>query len=86
MTLPRDPAVGANLLVVDEMSPPHRLPRFFDSLNIQEPMTRSGDLGLAPPLAERIVALDGGAGSVENPVPPGIRWVARLKRPAAPTG
>ena len=63
--------------------PPTMLPRFFDLLAISEPITGVDDLGLAPPLAERIVTLYGGTVSVENLAPPGIRLSVRLKTAAA---
>ena len=64
--------------------PPALLPRFFNLLAIAEPLRGVDDLGLAPALAERIVKLYGGAVSVENLAPPGIRLTVRLK-PAAAT-
>ena len=55
------------------------LPRFFDLLAVSELITPGGDLGIAPALAERILTLYGGAVSVENMKPPGIRLTVRLK-------
>lgn len=43
---------------------------------------KSGFLGLAPALAERIVTLYGGSLTVENLAPPGIRLTVNLKTPA----
>ncbi len=63
--------------------PPGALARFFDLLAIVEPITGVDDLGLAPALAERIVKLYGGAVSVDNLTPPGIRLAVRLKIAAA---
>jgi len=60
---------------------PKALPRFFNLLAIAESITPGGDLGLGPPVAERIVKLYGGAVSVENLVPPGVRLVVRLRTP-----
>ena len=59
--------------------PLEALPRFFDLLAISELIIPGGGLGLAPALAERILALYGGGVSVENMKPPGIRLTARLK-------
>ncbi len=59
--------------------PLESLPRFFDLLAISELITPDGDLGIAPALAERILTLYGGAVSVENMKPPGIRMTVRLK-------
>jgi K+-sensing histidine kinase KdpD len=64
-----------------EQIPPEALPRFFSLLAIAEPITPGGDLGLAPPLAERIVTLYGGAVAVENLQPAGIRLSVRLRNP-----
>lgn len=64
--------------------PPDVLPRFFQLLTIAGPITGGGDLGLAPPVAERIVTLYGGTVSVENLTPPGVRFVVRLRSHAAP--
>ena len=63
--------------------PPHVVPRFFDLLAVTEPLTAADDLGLAPPLAEKIVTLYGGAVSVANLDPPGLRLTVRLKCAAA---
>lgn len=46
--------------------PADALPRFFDVMAIAEPITPGGDLGLGPPVAERIVSIFGGSVSVEN--------------------
>jgi hypothetical protein len=60
------------------------LTRFFEVLAICECVTSGGDLGLAPAVAERIIALFGGAVTVENLDPPGIRLCVRLKSATAP--
>ncbi|MFZ4694825.1 MAG: hybrid sensor histidine kinase/response regulator [Verrucomicrobiia bacterium] len=70
------------LLIVEATGrniPADALPRFFQVLAIQEAITPGGDLGLAPPLAQRILALFGGEVAVENRVPPGIRFTVRFK-------
>jgi DNA-binding response OmpR family regulator len=75
-------APGEISLIIEadgQIVPPEALPRFFNLLAIVEPITPGGDLGLAPPLAERIVTLYGGTVSVENLEPPGIRLVVRLR-------
>lgn len=58
------------------------LPRFFHLLGISETLTPGGDLGLAPYMAERILALYGGTVSVESLDPPGIRLTLSMKAPA----
>jgi DNA-binding response OmpR family regulator len=59
--------------------PAGAVPRFFELLAIEEPLILGDDLGLAPPLAARIVALYGGSVSVANLVPPGLRLVVCLR-------
>ena len=59
--------------------PPKVLPRFFNLMAITEPITPGGDLGLAPPLAERILSLYGGSVSVENLNPEGVRFTVCLR-------
>jgi len=65
--------------------PPQALPRFFDVLAIGESITPGGDLGLGPPVAERIISLFGGSVTVENLDPSGIRLGIDLKPAAAPS-
>jgi DNA-binding response OmpR family regulator len=60
--------------------PENALPRFFDVLAIGEAITPGGDLGLAAPLAHRILVLFGGSASVENIGQHGIRLTASLPR------
>lgn len=62
------------------------LPRFFDLLTTTERIADVDDLGLAPPLAERIVTLYGGTVTAENLATPGIRLTVRLQPTAPPRG
>jgi two-component system sensor histidine kinase/response regulator len=64
--------------------PAAALPKFFDLLGISEAITPGGDLGLGPPVALRILSLFGGAVSVENLDPPGIRITISLPQPENP--
>jgi K+-sensing histidine kinase KdpD len=64
--------------------PPQALARFFDVLAIGDSITPGGDLGLGPPVAERIISLFGGSVAVENLDPPGIRLAIVLKTAAEP--
>ncbi len=75
---------GTSLLIEAEgrTIPQPELARFFQLLASANPMAEDGDLGLAPALAERIVALYGGSLTVENLAPPGIRLTVNLKTPA----
>jgi K+-sensing histidine kinase KdpD len=59
--------------------PSQAIPRFFDVLAIGEAIAPGGDLGLGPPVAERIISLFGGSVAVENLDPPGIRLEISLK-------
>jgi K+-sensing histidine kinase KdpD len=59
--------------------PQHFVPLFFDVLAIAEPLIPGDDLGLGPPVAQRIVALFGGSVAVENLDPGGIRLGIQLR-------
>ena len=59
--------------------PPEVLPRFFDILASGEILIPGGKLGLAPAVAERILSLLGGAVTIENREPPGVRLCVTLK-------
>lgn len=65
--------------------PPDFLPKFFDVLSIAETLTPGGDLGLDPPVAERVIVLCGGSVHIENLEPAGIRILVRML-PATPPG
>ncbi|MCP4696352.1 MAG: response regulator [Gammaproteobacteria bacterium] len=58
--------------------PEEAIPKFFDVFSIAEPITREDDLGLEPPVAERIIRLSGGSVTVENREPSGILFTIRL--------
>ena len=53
--------------------PEHVLPQFFEMLAIGEAINEGGDIGLAPVVASRIMALFDGSVSVMNTDPKGIR-------------
>ena len=59
--------------------PPGQRARFFEVFSINQPVGPGGDLGLGPPMAERILSLFGGSVTVENLDPPGIRLRVMLK-------
>jgi DNA-binding response OmpR family regulator len=65
---------------------PKALARFFDVFSVSDPVGPGGDLGLGPPMAERILALFGGTVTAENVEPPGFRLRIRLKSTHAPAG
>jgi len=73
---------GEGVLVV--IRGPGRMPesaiaRFFQVFSISEAITPGGDLGLGPPVAQRILALFGGSIAVENLEPVGIQLTVTLK-------
>jgi DNA-binding response OmpR family regulator len=64
--------------------PSRVLNRFFEVFSIGESITPWGDLGLGPPVAERILSLFGGSVTAENVDPPGIRLRVKLKVACTP--
>ncbi len=58
--------------------PAQTLPKIFQLLAISEAIVPGGDLGLAAPLARRILRLFGGEVTVENLVPPGVRFTVQF--------
>jgi two-component system sensor histidine kinase/response regulator len=65
--------------------PGTHLAKFFDIFSIDNPITSGGDLGLAPPVALRILSLFGASVSVANRDPAGIRLTVSLRH-APPVG
>ncbi|HTW66889.1 MAG TPA: hybrid sensor histidine kinase/response regulator [Bryobacteraceae bacterium] len=59
--------------------PESAIGRFFQVFSIGEAITPGGDLGLGPPVAQRILALFGGSVAVQNLEPAGIELAIRLK-------
>lgn len=59
--------------------PDASLAKFFQVFSIGEAITPGGDLGLGPPVAQRILALFGGSITVENLEPAGIQLTVFLK-------
>ena len=75
-------SVTVDLTASGRSVPDDVVPRFFDVLSVSRPITPGGDLGLAPALAARIVAIFGGAVSVLNsPGHDGIVLQVRLETP-----
>jgi two-component system sensor histidine kinase/response regulator len=77
------PAPDSIQLVIGSLGrtiPPQSIPRFFDLFAIGEAITPGGDLGLGPPLAQRILSLFGGSVSVENQASAGIRLTIGFQR------
>jgi two-component system, sensor histidine kinase and response regulator len=73
--------VSSRVIVESEgrIIPDSALPKFFNLLSIGEAIVPGGDLGLAPPMAHRILSLFGASCSVMNLEPPGIRFTIVLK-------
>jgi two-component system sensor histidine kinase/response regulator len=61
--------------------PDFAIDRFFEVFSIGEAITPGGDLGLGPPVAQRILSLFGGSIRVNNLEPSGIR-ISVFLRPA----
>jgi DNA-binding response OmpR family regulator len=78
---PTPTGVGLAIEATGRVIPLQALPRFFDVLAIGESITPGGDLGLGPPVADRIISLFGGSVTVANCEPPGIRFQIEMKRP-----
>jgi K+-sensing histidine kinase KdpD len=64
--------------------PAHLVPKFFRVFAVNEAIVPGGDLGLAPPVAERIISLFGGSVAVECLEPPGMRLTVTLRSATAP--
>jgi K+-sensing histidine kinase KdpD len=59
--------------------PESSIANFFQVFSIGEAITPGGDLGLGPPVAQRILSLFGGSITVENLEPSGIQLTVILK-------
>ncbi len=60
--------------------PEDAIPKFFEVFSIAKPITPGGDLGLGPPVAERILRLFGGSVTVSNQEPQGVVFKVWLKK------
>lgn len=60
--------------------PPEFLLRFFDVFSVVDSVVPGDDIGLGPPVAERIITLFGGSITVKNLEPAGIVFKITLKR------
>jgi two-component system, sensor histidine kinase and response regulator len=61
--------------------PESAIANFFQVFSIGEAITPGGDLGLGPPVSQRILSLFGGSIGVENLEPSGIQLTVILRRP-----
>jgi two-component system, sensor histidine kinase and response regulator len=59
--------------------PAPAIAKFFQVFSIGEAITPGGDLGLGPPVSQRILSLFGGSITVENLEPSGIQLTVTLK-------
>jgi K+-sensing histidine kinase KdpD len=66
--------------------PTTALPKFFEIFSVEETLTPSGDLGLGPPVAYRILSLFGASVSVANLDSSGIRLTISLRKAAPDSG
>lgn len=77
-----DFAAGSRRVILESQGRAIRdaaLVKFFDLFSIDEALTPGGDLGVAPPLAFRILSLFGGSVSIQNRDPSGIRLTILLR-------
>jgi two-component system, sensor histidine kinase and response regulator len=65
--------------------PDEILARFFDLFSVGETVTGGRDIGLDPPVAQRIVVLFGGTVTVENRQPSGIQLTVSFTSPEVPS-
>ena len=71
---------GVNILIRGEgRIPESAVGKFFEVFSIGEALTPGGDLGLGPPVSQRILSLFGGLTKVENLEPSGIRMTVSLR-------
>jgi two-component system sensor histidine kinase/response regulator len=59
--------------------PDSLIPNFFDVFTVSKPIKDVGELGLGPPLAQRIISLFGGSLVVRNDEPSGISFIATCR-------
>jgi two-component system sensor histidine kinase/response regulator len=64
--------------------PESAIANFFQVFSIGEAITPGGDLGLGPPVSQRIIALFGGSITVENLEPSGIQLRVALRAAYSP--
>lgn len=65
--------------IMGQQIPEDVLANFFEVFSVCKRITHDCDLGLAPPVAERIVSLLGGSLTVKNTVPEGARFELRIR-------
>jgi signal transduction histidine kinase len=77
-----DSAPGAIRVAIESRGrtvPDAVIPKFFDLFAINGAATPGGDLGLDPPIAQRILALFGGSVTIGNRHPAGIQITVSLR-------
>jgi DNA-binding response OmpR family regulator len=70
--------VEVSIYVIGRTIPEEYLPGFFDFSSVTRAMILSGDLGLSPAVAQRIISVCKGSISVKNEGPAGVLFVIRL--------
>ena len=69
-----------NIEILGQQIPEDALANFFEVFSVCKTITHNCDLGLAPPLAERIVSMLGGSLTVTNKTPDGVCFALRIGR------
>ncbi|MCY2988269.1 MAG: hybrid sensor histidine kinase/response regulator [Planctomycetota bacterium] len=84
LSVTRTPAlVQVRVSATGRTIPPDFMPCFFDVFAVTRSIVPRGDLGLGPPVAQRIIALSGGSVTVQNEEPAGISFTVQLRVPEA---
>ncbi len=71
--------ISISINVLGRTIPGEEMGKFFEVFSIAEPITPGGDLGLEPPVAERIIKLFQGSVTVENDGNSGVCFLIKLK-------
>lgn len=66
--------------VMGRQLPDDALANFFEVFSVGKRITHDCDLGLAPPVAERIVSMLGGSLTIRNQTPDGVCFALRIRR------
>lgn len=74
--------ISIDIEAVGKTIPEKDIPKFFEIFSIVDPITPGGDLGLGPPVAERIIKLFGGSLTVQNRGSDGITFSVIIPKAA----
>ncbi len=78
-----DAGPGVDITASRGRIPADILPRFFEVFAVNRPIVAGGNLGLGPPVADRLLSLMGGSLAAENLEPAGVRFHVTLRAAAA---